>query len=66
MEKEIIAISINGLFALVKGFKSCDQLSQMIIYEVETKLTEMIDRMVDKYFDEYFEKMVNFLRKKLN
>lgn len=66
MEKEIIALSINGYFAIVKGLKSSDQMSQTIIYNVDTKLTEMIDRMVDKFFDEYFESLVNFLKKKKN
>ena len=66
MEKEIISISINSYFSIVKGFKSCDHFSQGIIYNVETKLTEMIDRMVEKFFSEYFEKMSKFLRKKQN
>ena len=26
----------------------------------------MIERIVEKYFDEYFEKIVNFLKKKVN
>lgn len=43
MEKEIIALSINSFFVVVKGFKSCDQISQGLVYNVETKLTEMID-----------------------
>lgn len=41
-------------------------MSQNIIYQVETKLTDMIDRIVEKFFDEYFEKMVTFLKKKKN
>lgn len=39
-------------------------MSQNIIYNVETKLTDMIERMVEKFFDEYFEKMMVFLKKK--
>lgn len=66
MEKEIIALSINSYFSIVKGFKSCDYMSQNIIYNVETKLTDMIERMVEKFFDEYFEKMMVFLKKKQN
>ena len=41
-------------------------MSSSLIYQVESKLTDMIDRMVDKFFDEYFEKMMSFLKKKKN
>lgn len=66
MEKEIITLSINSLHAMVKGLKNSDHMSQEVIYNVETKLNDMIEKIVEKLFEEYFKKIFFFLKKKKN
>jgi len=41
-------------------------MPQEVIYNIETKLNEMIERIVEKFFEEYFETIIIFLKKHKN
>ncbi len=61
IDKEIVTISINSLFSILKGLKNCDSISYEIIYSIGTKLDNNIKKIVQKLFDEYFEDLMKFL-----
>lgn len=61
IEKDELTITANCLHILVRVLKSAEGLSQEILYTIETRLNDSVNRLVDKFLEEYFEKIVRFL-----
>ena len=61
MEKDELTVNANCLYILVRVLKNTEGLSQEILYTIETKLNDIVNKLVDKFLEEYFEKIVKFL-----
>jgi len=61
IEKDELTISANCHHILVRVLRNAEGLSQEILYTIETKLNDVVNRLVDKFLEEYFEKIVRFL-----
>ena len=61
LEKDEFTISVNGLHIVARGLKSAEGLPAEMLYGIETKLNDIVNKLVEKFLEEYFEKIVRFL-----